>query len=271
MNIVVHTPVEAREAVHVLLLKELTRIGGGHSVILKGGVNLRLFFASIRYSEDMDLDGEPEFSSAIRGTIRNIFEDRGFLNSLRSLGLRGLDPGKGVNKDTDTVFRHKFHVIGRGDIRYPTKVEVSFRPRFEQDIAVAELVPSSFVEDYVGPRAFIRVPHYNLPAAVRQKVEALAGRTVVQARDVLDLHVLGLTEPCGGLVMHVGQYVGAKRLDLAIQRTYEITFEEFEGQVVEFLADEARDTYGTREAWDEVRLRVAGAIEAAAARGREVQ
>lgn len=71
--------------------------------------------------------------------------------------------------------------------------------------------------------------------------------------------------------MHVGQHVGADRLDLAVQRTYEITFEEFEGQVVEFLADEARETYGTRVVWDEVRLRVAGAIEAAAARGWEVQ
>lgn len=271
MKKIVHTPVEAREAVHILLLHELMRIGGGHSVILKGGVNLRLFFASVRYSEDMDLDGEPEFSSAIRGTIRKVFEDRGFLNSLRSLGLRGLDPGEGVNKDTDTVFRHKFHVIGRGDIRYPTKIEVSFRPRFEPDIALVEQVPTCFVEDYVGLGASLRVPHYNLPAAVRQKVEALAGRTVVQARDVFDLHVLGLTEPGGELAMHIGQHVRADRLSLAIQRTYDITFDEFEGQVVEFLADEARATYGTREAWDEVRLRVAGAIEAAAAPGTEVQ
>ncbi len=271
MKKIVHTPVEAREAVHVLLLKELARIGDGDSVILKGGVNLRLFFASIRYSEDLDLDGEPEFSAAIRAAIRRIFEDRGFLSSLRSLGLRGLDPGEGVNKDTDTVFRHKFHVIGRGDIRYPTKVEVSFRPRFEHDIVLTERVRSGFAEAYVGSEASFRVSHYNLTAAVRQKVEALAGRTVVQARDVFDLHVLGLTEPGGELVTHVGQHVEPGTLDLAAQRTYEITFEEFEGQVVEFLAEEARVTYGTREAWDEVRLRVASAIEAATARGREIQ
>jgi hypothetical protein len=94
---------------------------------------------------------------------------------------------------------------------------------------------------------------------------------VVQARDVFDLHVLGLTEPGGELVMHIGRHVRADTLSLAIQRTYDITFDEFEGQVVEFLADEARKTYGTREAWDDVRLRVAGAIEAATARGTEVQ
>lgn len=65
---------EAREAVHVLLLRKLGRIRDGRAVILEGGVDLRLVHGSPRYSEDMDLDGEPESRLAIRGAIRGIFD-----------------------------------------------------------------------------------------------------------------------------------------------------------------------------------------------------
>ena len=52
------TGIQAREAVHVLLLRELNELGSGGTTTLKGGVNLRLFWGSVRYSEDMDLDIE---------------------------------------------------------------------------------------------------------------------------------------------------------------------------------------------------------------------
>ena len=51
------SPVAAREAVHLLILQEVANVHGGDAVVLKGGMNLRLFFGSVRYSEDMDLDG----------------------------------------------------------------------------------------------------------------------------------------------------------------------------------------------------------------------
>ena len=40
--------------------------------------------------------------------------NRGFQLSLKALGLRGRDSGEGVNKNTDTVIRYKFRIIGRG-------------------------------------------------------------------------------------------------------------------------------------------------------------
>jgi hypothetical protein len=54
------TDTEAREAVHVLLLSKLAQELRPGAFVLKGGVNLRLFFDSPRYSEDMDLDHRPE-------------------------------------------------------------------------------------------------------------------------------------------------------------------------------------------------------------------
>lgn len=60
------TAVTAREVVHLLILEELGKLRDGKAVALKGGVNLRLFFGSLRYSEDVDLDGVPEASRAVR-------------------------------------------------------------------------------------------------------------------------------------------------------------------------------------------------------------
>jgi predicted nucleotidyltransferase component of viral defense system len=57
------TPAATRELVHLLILRELGGVRRGGGAIAKGGVNLRLFFDSIRYSEDMDL-GRPSATSS---------------------------------------------------------------------------------------------------------------------------------------------------------------------------------------------------------------
>jgi len=260
---IVQSNVEAREAVHVLLLRELQRVGSGNAVVLKGGVNLRLFFGSVRYSEDMDLDGRPEWSHAIRSTVAGIFDSRRFQASLRELGLRGLDPGEGVNKDTETVFRYKFGIIGRGEVTYPTKVEVSFRTPDAADQSVLEPVGDGFTSAYLGGGQSLAVEHYDRPAAVRQKIGALVGRKHVQARDVFDLRVLGLSAPGSPLVDHLAAHVDARSLQSARDRTLEISFGEYDGQVVEFLSDDVRGELGTPSAWDQIRLEVAEAIESA--------
>lgn len=61
---------EAREALHVLVLHQLAEAVPPGTVVLKGGVNLRLFFGSRRYSEDLDLDLEPRAQSAYVAAVR---------------------------------------------------------------------------------------------------------------------------------------------------------------------------------------------------------
>ena len=251
--------VAAREAVHLLILGELNKLKNRDAVILKGGVNLRLFFGSPRYSEDMDLDGTPEAAGSIRGSINAIFTDREFLQDARRIGIRGLDPGAGPNKDTETTFRYKFGVILKGDIRYPTKVEVSFRERQPDDESLTEAPPPTILTAYgIGP---VPVRHYAHAAALRQKIEALGGRREVQARDIFDLHVLmagGGEQP---LYASLATRLSRERLEESYARALSVTFKEYEGQVLEFLADDARARYGTEGAWDEVRLKVATLIE----------
>ena len=88
------SPISARELVHLLILRELAEVRDDASVTVKGGVNLRLFFGSVRYSEDMDLDGTAQASAAVRNTLKGMFENREFTQRLQTFGIRGLDPGE---------------------------------------------------------------------------------------------------------------------------------------------------------------------------------
>lgn len=105
------------------------------------------------------------------------------------------------------------------------------------------------------------VQHYVKEAAVRQKLDALGGRREAQARDVFDLNVLVPDPVPDKLVAFLAKALAANRLKEAHARALAITYAEYEGQVFEFLGDDARSRYGTQGAWDDMRLRVAELIE----------
>jgi len=66
---------ECVELFHLTFLRALaTRGEGKQRIALKGGCNLRFYFGSVRYSEDMDLDGQPDGSAEIRRCIARLFE-----------------------------------------------------------------------------------------------------------------------------------------------------------------------------------------------------
>lgn len=253
------SPVAAREVVHLLILQALTGIRRSSGITVKGGVNLRLFFGSARYSEDMDLDGAAQARDAIRAAIRGMFEVGTFSQRLRSLGIRELDPGEGPNKDTETTFRYKFGVVVPGGVRYSTKVEVSFRERHEADRTAID-APSAEILGAYGMGG-LAVRHYVREAAVRQKLDALGGRREPQARDVFDLHLLAPDPAPDALVRFLAEEVAPGRVKEARARALDITYAEYEGQVFEFLGEEARRQYGTELAWDDMRLAVGTLIE----------
>lgn len=103
---------------------------------------------------------------------------------------------------------------------------------------------------------------YVREAAVRQKIDALGGRSQAQARDVFDLHALVGGEGKDELLTFLAGALDQNQLDAAYQRALSITFAEYEGQVIEFLQTEGRKSYGTEAAWDELRLTAAELIEA---------
>lgn len=70
-----------------------------------------------------------------------------------------------------------------------------------------------------------------------------------------------ISSPTEDLLEFLAGGLKKSRLDEAYERALTITFEEYEGQVVEFLAEAARSRYGTETAWDEIRLEVAALVE----------
>lgn len=265
------SPIQAREAVHVLLLRELQQVKDGRAVILKGGVNLRLFHESPRYSEDMDLDGDSDARLGIRSTIRGIFDDRQFARALSRLGLRGVDPKEGPNKDTETTFRYKFHVLAPGSQSYGTKVEVSFRERNEADSFEIAEPDRNRVARYLSTDEKLLVQRYGRRAAIRQKIEALAGRMRIEARDIFDIHMLLGEEqpPSPALLDFLADNIEAPTLELAHERALELEYPEYESLVVRFLEDEAREQYRSQERWDVLRLKTAGLTESVQARQQD--
>jgi hypothetical protein len=102
-------------------------------------------------------------------------------------------------------------------------------------------------------------PHYPLAAALRQKVGALAGRSVVQARDVFDLGVLFAKS--GGKVDALQSIHSV--LPKAIERAMDVSYADFKSQVASYLQSDQLDTYGSREAWDALQMQVVDLLEKA--------
>ncbi len=241
------TETQIREVFHFCFLERLLRLSDPGIYILKGGVNLRFFFNSPRYSEDMDIDVLAGSVATLKKNGYKILQDGAFKRSLRLFNIEDIeinDPGKA--KQTDTTQRFRFALITPAGIRLPTKVEFSRRTQGIADDAPLELINPEIARQY--RKLSYRCRHYSGEAAVVQKIKALAGRTVTQARDVFDLAILftgGYTLPAKKAPM-----ISRRQLVQAIDCLIELTWEDYRGQVVEFLNTESRSEYGSKSAWE---------------------
>jgi hypothetical protein len=254
MNTSIYSPLQIREVFHLEFLRWLSRkLEAGHYA-LKGGVNLRLFFKSFRYSGDMDIDIAGPRVERVTKTAMEILMTRGFTDSLKSFGIeRVVAPDMTKAKQTETTQRFKIHLLTTAGENLFTKIEFS-RRGFKGSL-VAELVSSAVLRAYKMV-SFI-IPHYDASSAVTQKIQALAGRTAIEARDIFDLFILS------------SQYE-PKRNKIEVSRTtfkaahdniFLIGFTQFRDQVVAYLALEEQKTYSAPEAWDEIKLKVAHFLE----------
>ena len=238
---------QLREVFHFHFLERLLKQSDPGLYILKGGVNLRFFFNSPRYSEDMDIDVLAGGVQTLKKNGYKILNDPAFKRSLRSFDIADIeinDPAK--SKQTDTTQRFRFGLLTVSGNRLPTKVEFSRRNHSEADKAETELVDPTIARMY--RKLSYSCPHYTGPAAFIQKLRALAGRPVTQARDVFDLGILvrgghGPPAPWSTLLTK-DEYVTA--LDCLMS----LDWEDYEGQVVEFFDDASRAEFGNKSAWE---------------------
>jgi predicted nucleotidyltransferase component of viral defense system len=255
-------PIQIREAFHCLVLQSVAP-GEGIALRVKGGVNLRFFYGSERYSEDMDLDADPRLRQRLKALLRKTLHAPTLRRELLALGIRDVDLPERPAKDTDTVLRYKLGLIA-GGVRYPTKIEVSYRGEAPATWATLARPLSEVVDSYIAVgTTYPHVGHYGRTPAVWQKIAALALRSEVQARDVFDLNVLLGEELDARLpavdVVLLRHHLSNQVLREAATRALDMSHDQFEDQVAAFLRSDARARHSAQ--WDAMQVRVASFIE----------
>lgn len=255
MNNDICTPLQMREVFHLEFLRWFGRKLAAGEYVLKGGVNLRLFFKSIRYSEDMDIDVQRIRVEKVQKVVMDIFSARGFLDGLKLFGVEKIiPPDMKKAKQTQTTQRFKVHLLTSAGEDLFTKIE--FSRRGLKGVIVVEPVAAQILRLY--KMAPLLVAHYNAASAVAQKIQALAQRTVLQARDIFDLHVLS------------SQYDHAQPdsdgipkglLKTAAHNIFLVDFLQFRDTVVAYLGADDQKTYSSAAVWDEIKLNVAHFLE----------
>src|SRR3989338_4470004 len=128
MNNAFYAPLQAREVFHLEFLRWFGRKLAAEDYALKGGVNLRLFFGSIRYSEDLDIDIQRVRVDRVKRVVMDILSARGFLDSLKSFGIDKIVPPDITKaKQTEMTQRFKIHTLTASGENLFTKVEFSRR------------------------------------------------------------------------------------------------------------------------------------------------
>ena len=178
-------PHHAVELFHLLFLHAFGARVDRSLYVLKGGCNLRFFCKSIRYSEDLDLDVRTLAVATLKKNVDTVLAGPSLAPLLRAHEL--VLESHSAPKQTDTTQRWKLSIASADrKLRVPTKIEFS-RRKMDPGATVAP-VDSEILRRY---RLYpVLVQHYGMTAAFGQKVAALAGRTVTQARDVFDLKLL---------------------------------------------------------------------------------
>ena len=220
--------------------------------VLKGGANLRYFFASERYSEDIDLDLIRPVPWSLEDQVDAALGSPA-LRSLLSIGGLVLAEHTGA-KQTETTHRWKIGIQAPGDSALVrSKVEFSNRDG-EGDYTLAPL-PDAVVAPYALRPPSIQ--HYDAATATAQKVAALAGRPQTQARDVFDLELLLRRQPLAK------SSLDAALLEAAVERALEQDYAAFRDQVLPFLESDAADLVASPGAWEQIQAFVSDRLEAA--------
>lgn len=242
------TDAQVIEFFHLAFLQVLQARLDQARYVVKGGANLRYFFESLRYSEDIDLDAVAIEPWKLEAKVDEVLASSATGLLLRSGGLAVEQVTKPKQTPTTQRWKPLIAVSGR---RAPIRIKIEFSHRATDPRRILEAVPDGVVAPYA-----LRAPtmlHYTAGAAIEQKIGALAQRSETQARDVFDLELL--------LRRH-RDAIGAGEIEphtlqVALARAFELPFEAFRDQVVRFLDPEITELYDDHAAWEQMQAFVA--------------
>jgi predicted nucleotidyltransferase component of viral defense system len=252
---VLFTARQSVELFHLVFLRALVAKGEDKALIaLKGGCNLRFYFGSVRYSEDMDFDVVVMARDTLKNKVDRLLQSPLITQPLKTREITLVDIS--APKQTETTQRWKvgLHIKGL-DLPVRTKIEFSRRD------AIAGTVFEGAGREVIQPYGLTQVlaTHYGTHAAITQKIHALAGRAEPQARDIFDLELLFARADGGGLTLTATQ---KRWLPSAIEHAMSISRDEFLSKVVSYLEPEHVALYRERAAWDAMQEAVIANLEA---------
>jgi predicted nucleotidyltransferase component of viral defense system len=244
--------IQVVERFHLIFLAQLGTRLDKKLYALKGGCNLRFFWKSIRYSEDIDFDVHTMTKQTLQNNVRKIMQGPALNQILRAAKIHVVHISE--PKQTPTTQRWKVHLQTESSgIDLPTRIEFS-RRKFDRGIVFGP-ADNELVSAYnLRP---VMASHYDVETAFSQKIEALLNRKQTQARDIFDLEFLSERGAIGSAVR-----IDRTRLASACEIVMSVAHEQFLGQVVAYLPPEYYDYYRTRKAWDVIRENVVRTLEA---------
>lgn len=249
----IYSPIQYIEQFHLLFLDQLGRKLDQKLYALKGGCNLRFYFKSIRYSEDIDLDVQIIHTETLRNKMRGILKSKPFKQILQTRKITIINVTK--PKQTETTQRWKLS-LGISDSAIPLHTKIEFSRRGVQKDVKFETVDPELIQMYrLSPIMF---NHYSANTAFEQKVKALATRSQTQARDIFDIYMLITTQEKNILCN--------KKLTTfftqAQEKALALTFQDFKSQVVSFLAPDYQAQYDSELVWNDIVIKVIESLEA---------
>jgi predicted nucleotidyltransferase component of viral defense system len=241
------------ELFHLLFLNQLSRKLDRQCHALKGGANMRFFFKSPRYSDDIDFDIQAIRVDALKKKVNSILDSNPFHDILQTRNLKIEHITE--HKQTETTQRWKLgltYPLIKGAL--PTKIEFSRRRRLDSPLSL-EPIAAEILRMYEMP--FLMVSHYQAESAFKQKIDAIISRSETQARDIFDLYLL-LTSRLEKIPR-----LEKQRADLnkARENILSTDFAAFKSQVISYLEPEVQKQYDSEDVWDGMRLKVVETLE----------
>lgn len=245
------------EIFHLVFLRALVAKGEDKRFFaLKGGCNLRFFFRSVRYSEDIDLDVSVVAKDTLKNKVEKLLRSPVVVVSLRTYGIELIETS--APKQTETTQRWKvgLRVDGLG---LPLRTKIEFSRRSATSGAAFEAVDREVLQPYALTPFLAN--HYTTASAIAQKIHALSNRREPQARDVFDLNLL-FARPEAEKLAFSNKEKGWLRG--AIDHALNISFDDYAGGVVAFLDPAQSELFSDRSAWEVMQAFVLERLEALA-------
>ena len=239
------------EQFHLIFLDQLSRNLDNKLFAVKGGCNLRFFFHSLRYSEDLDIDVHTIAVNTLKHKVDKLLKSATLHQILRTRHLTVSHVG--TPKQTDTTQRWKITLLDKHSIALNTKIEFS-RRQFHDGVAFEPVEPELIQQYRLMP---FLCPHYEPVVAITQKIEALAGRAQTQARDIFDLYFLMALKG----VKPEKTTLTAELIETAQNNLMTIAYQDYKSQVVAYLSPETQSQFGSQPFWDRLLENVMSALE----------